>query len=185
MIIFIPSVPIYYLIQPLFQNKWERICIPFQLGSKGNCKMTTLFLSHVCDIPYDTYVRKPILFRDTLINVSSLMSFFFSQTIRQGNNVTHSLESKTFFSFISLDGDGSIKCWCFSFCWFSSFLINFQVWSFSSKKKKKKHIKEQKNLCLVTSFVILLKKQKYKMIVKKFSNFFIFLFVKSFSKNIF
>ena len=61
--------------------------------------MTTLFLSHVCDIPYDTYVRKPILFRDTLINVSSLMSFFFSQTVRQGNNVTHSLESKTFFSF--------------------------------------------------------------------------------------
>ena len=72
--------------------------------------MTTLFLSHVCNIPYDTYVRKPILFRDTLINISSLMSFFFSQTVRQGNNVTHSLESKTFFSFISLDGDGSIKC---------------------------------------------------------------------------
>ena len=89
MIIFTPSIPICYLIQPLLQNKEERVCIPFQLDSKGNCKMTTLFLSHVYHIPYDTYVRNLILFRDTLINVSSLRSFFFSQTVRQGNVVTH------------------------------------------------------------------------------------------------
>ena len=91
MIIFTPSVPICYLIQSFLQNKGERICIPFQLDSKGNYKMTTLFFSHVCHIPYDIYVRKPILFRDTLINVSPLRSFSFSHTIRQGNVVAHAL----------------------------------------------------------------------------------------------
>ena len=82
MIIFTSFVPICYLIQPLLQNKGERICIPFQLDFKENCKMTALFFSHVCHIPYDTYVRKPILFRDTLINVSSLRSFSFSHNVR-------------------------------------------------------------------------------------------------------
>ena len=43
MIIFTPSVLIYYLIQSLLQNKGERIRIPFQLDSKGKYKMTTLF----------------------------------------------------------------------------------------------------------------------------------------------
>ena len=43
MIIFTSFVPICYLIQPLLQNKGERICIPFQLDFKGNCKMTALF----------------------------------------------------------------------------------------------------------------------------------------------
>ena len=91
MIIFTPSVPICYLIQSFLQNKGERICIPLQLDSKGNYKMTTLFFSHVCHITYDIYVGKPILFRDTLINVSPLRSFSFSHTIRQGNVVAHAL----------------------------------------------------------------------------------------------
>ena len=91
MIIFMPFIPICYLIQPLLQNKGERICIPFQLDSKGNRKMTALFFSHVCHIPYNTYVRKPILFRDTLINVSSLRSFSFSHNVRQGNVVVYAL----------------------------------------------------------------------------------------------
>ena len=39
----------------------------FPNASKGNHKMTALFFSQVCHIPYDTYVRKPILFRDTLM----------------------------------------------------------------------------------------------------------------------
>ena len=43
MIIFTHSVPICYLIQPLLQNEGERICIPFQLDSKVNCKMTSYF----------------------------------------------------------------------------------------------------------------------------------------------
>ena len=69
------------------------------------------------------------LVRDTLILVTSLQSFCLSHIV--------SLESKTFFSFVSLDWICSVKYRSFCFYEFFSFLIIFSgLVLFLTKKKK-------------------------------------------------